>query len=141
MLNEIIILSDIAELAVEAEMGYSSGASTDKVDPLKRPALSKIRWKSLRFSDADTSDDESAGENEDGDDGIPGTHSHLSGSFLLKRQVSGIRNQLDRWEEPIDKSYEVSPGEGSSWNWRDRNSSLVPHSLVRTSVDTEYFYG
>jgi hypothetical protein len=155
LLNEIIILSDIAELAFEADMEYSSGASTDKYDTLNRPALSRIRWKSLRFNDktrsiddsisksangnVDAAENESAGDNEDDDDEISGIRSLPGRSSQMKRQVSDMKNQLDRWEEPIDKSFEVSSSKVSFW--RDWKNHFVLHSPVRIFADTEYFNG
>jgi hypothetical protein len=120
LLNEIIILSDIAELAVEADREFLSEASAEKEEPLSRPSLSRIRWKSLRFNGrgrplddsgngtTDAEDNGSAGGDEGNTNGISATHSLPGQSGQLKRQVSDIKNQLDRWEEPIDKSFEVS---------------------------------
>lgn len=126
LLNEIILLSEIAELAMEADRESSIEESTGKDDTVKRPTLSKIRWKSLRFDDKTKQMDDGTlkseidveeATDEESDDGevvdeLSGLHSLPRRSRQLKRHVSVIKNQLDRWEEPIDKSNEVRSNQG-----------------------------
>jgi hypothetical protein len=126
LLNKIILLSDIAKLAVEAERTTASQKASYDSESIKQDQSeqkNKIRWESLRFNiekpkqtnnlaDANETkqkyDDERTGVMDDDVHKAFTTEStdmHPSGA--LTRQRSTLWEKLDRWEEPDDKSNEV----------------------------------
>jgi hypothetical protein len=154
-LNEIILLSDIGELAMEANTEFSTEASTATDDgSFKRPTINTIRWKSVKFDDERRPIDTDSPKSENhvatvdkvsGDDdaeGITGLRSLLRRSEQSKRHVAVVKNQLDRWEEPIDKSHEVSLCMGL-FQYCDKHNGESTSSLIHPYIhaDREYFNG
>eukprot|EP00980_Cylindrotheca_fusiformis_P002338 scaffold543_cov119-Cylindrotheca_fusiformis.AAC.5 len=124
ILNDIIVITEIAELGAEASVLPDEGPLPDTKQLLeesvkKRGQLTQVRWSSLRFNKEDKkdaadatseSDDEmSAASNarkKSGED--PPPRSLLSRTARMNTSSSGsglvkIKNLLDRWEEPVNK--------------------------------------
>lgn len=107
ILNDIIIISEIAELAAEADLlaVEEEGLSTERMiaaNLKKRGQLSKARWSSVRFKKDKALDVSSDVESDDGTS-EPITP-NLSGRHLQASESSKkihIKNLLDRWEDPL----------------------------------------
>lgn len=129
ILNDIILISEVAELAEEAENLPEDIEQEAKKEMAqenrlkKRPALNQVRWSSVKFQgkgsnlgdEADDPASPSPPSNDPSSQGAPeramfGDRSRACFSDL-GRDSSGrlrIKNLLDRWDEPTNKSDRVS---------------------------------
>eukprot|EP00980_Cylindrotheca_fusiformis_P002337 scaffold543_cov119-Cylindrotheca_fusiformis.AAC.4 len=128
ILNDIIVVTEIAELGAEADSlpeEESTHVDTTKLvqeNIIRRGQLSEVRWSSLKFNDStrddlnDSTDDESsaaasapagaaavteAKNKKPGDAPSRGLMARTSG--INSSGTFKIRNLLDRWEEPVNK--------------------------------------
>jgi hypothetical protein len=129
ILNDIILISEVAELAEEAEnlpedIEQETKKEMAKENTLKKRSLNQVRWSSVKFHGKG-----STRLGDEGDEpasppssrnGPPSQGAAQRGLFGdrsrdrfsgLARDSSGrlqIKNLLDRWDEPTNKSDRVS---------------------------------
>jgi hypothetical protein len=123
ILNDIIVITEIAELGAEAGdlSEEENQVDTEQVvqeSLKKRATLTKGRWSSLRFNDKSGKessgkdmDDESDDEFDDDDakknaEEKPPMRTLLARTSAMSSSSRGlikIKNLLDRWEEPVNK--------------------------------------
>jgi hypothetical protein len=133
ILNSIIIISEVAELAEEADHLPDEVHGATKIKATKtvernvkrKSALTEARWQSVRFNEDNPSSSDMPGDSrlipdrleslEDIKDDTTAQRAH--GSLpapivrMLSRDASGslrIKNLLDQWEEPVNKADRVS---------------------------------
>jgi hypothetical protein len=134
ILNDIIVMTEIAELGCEADNLPDDGEALNIKELVdlslkKRSQLSTVRWSSVRFKTAPTRADSDVSDVLDQMDGSS-VEDSLSQEKTAKdteipmkqavRQHSSrrsssaglirIKNLLDRWEEPINKLDKVRVG-------------------------------
>lgn len=122
ILNDIIVITEIAELGAEASVLPGDKAQPDTKQLVeenlkKRGQLTKVRWSSLRFNEkskkdaadvaSDTDDDSSAAASamKTAEENPP-VRTLLARTSPMNSSSSGlirIKNLLDRWEEPVNK--------------------------------------
>ena len=125
ILNNIIIISEVAELAAEADNLTDEEDSVDTEQMIaanlkKRGKLSQARWSSVKFKKdgrnrLDSEDtigahaSSSEGSNEQANDGgVAGRKALLkAGSLSDSTKQLRIKNLLDRWEDPLNKQDKV----------------------------------
>jgi hypothetical protein len=128
ILNEIILISEIAELSIESEtiatlMGLQREnfdvAPPSEINPAtqaKTSSMPKVQWSHLKF-DGDTSTKSSWGMVDDDDDGEPsqinfnnaeGTRIAKEGCTYESSSRLPIKDLLDKWEEPLSKHDQVN---------------------------------
>lgn len=146
ILNDIIVVTEIAELGAEADtLPEDEGNQLDTKqlvhdNIIKRGQLSEVRWSSLKFNDktredlADTDDEASLGVPKKTDSGeqhpmrgLMARTSPMNTSSTFK-----IKNLLDQWEEPVNK---LDKNSGSSLN------DILKFRKALTYMDLEYPFG
>jgi hypothetical protein len=126
ILSNIIIISEVAELAAEADnlTDEEDSVNTEQMiaaNLKKRGKLSQVRWSSVRFKEDGrsrldseettgahgSSEHSSEQANDDGVAGRRGQNLHRSSSSSDSTGQLRIKNLLDRWEDPLNKQDKV----------------------------------
>jgi hypothetical protein len=168
ILNDIIVITEVAELAAEADnLEDDENSSVNKSQIVdanlkKRGALTQVRWSSVRFKKKSTrssmdSEDEDASLNgsitrEDSEekrqqsvpsDKIPyEKRRNPTNSREISRAASSgrlrIKNLLDRWDEPVNKLDKVRILVFIATRLKIRRSAHNRHLTVQRPDDRYY---
>jgi hypothetical protein len=107
ILNDIILISEVADLAEEADLlpediEQETKKEMAQENRLKRRSnLNQVRWSSVRFQGKGSSLEDEGMFGDRPRDRFAGLDKDSSGRLRIK-------NLLDRWDEPINKSDRVS---------------------------------